>query len=98
MAQPQEHNRTIGYLQGKTEGIELGLAEVRKDLDDHRQEVKQDLKNIHDDLKRDIVDVKDGLNSKITKLDQRIWWVLGILVSSTVLVLLKEFIIAGLAG
>lgn len=89
----QVANESLGYLHGKTEGLEQSLNDMRDDFHNLRTELKQDLNEMNHSLKNDVRGIKSDFNDKIKKLDNRMWWVLGILVSSTVLVLLKEYII-----
>ena len=64
----------------KTEGIKR----VTKDADTEIALLKRDVENIRDNhlahMKQDI----DRIERKVDKIDNRIWWVLGVLISTQV--------------
>lgn len=56
------------------------------------EKMKKDIDNIRNvslpKMERDI----EAINTKVDKMDNRIWWVLGILVASTVGTIIANFI------
>lgn len=71
-------------LQNKTD-IEI----IRHDIDtiktNHLHHIEKDMKEVKDDLKEH----KKEVNTKIDKMDNRLWWILGILVASILIPFIK---------
>ena len=67
----------------KTDKIER-ITKVSKDADTEIALLKRDVENIRDNhlahMKQDI----DRIERKVDKIDNRIWWVLGVLISTQV--------------
>ena len=67
----------------KTDKIER-MTKVSKDADTEIALLKRDVENIRDNhlahMKQDI----DSIERKVDKIDNRIWWVLGVLISTQV--------------
>jgi|TARA_Y100000289_G_scaffold287_1_gene292 uncharacterized protein Yka (UPF0111/DUF47 family) len=67
----------------KTDKIER-MTKVSKDADTEIALLKRDVENIRDNhlahMKQDI----DRIERKVDKIDNRIWWVLGVLISTQV--------------
>ena len=67
----------------KTDKIER-MTKVSKDADTEIALLKRDVENIRDNhlahMKQDI----DRIERKVDKIDNRIWWVLGVIISTQV--------------
>ena len=64
----------------KTEGIKR----VTKDTDTEIALLKRDVENIRDNHLAHMKDDIDRIERKVDKIDNRIWWVLGVLISTQV--------------
>ena len=52
----------------------------------HLQHMAQDI----DELKEDLKDTRKEFNSKLDRLDNRIWWILGLTVTTLVTILVSS--------
>tara|TARA_Y100000022_G_scaffold173585_1_gene161170 strand:- start:265 stop:498 length:234 start_codon:yes stop_codon:yes gene_type:complete len=64
----------------KTEGIKR----VTKDTDTEIALLKRDVETIRDNHLAHMKDDIDRIERKVDKIDNRIWWVLGVLISTQV--------------
>ena len=75
----------------KTDKIER-MTKVSKDADTEIALLKRDVENIRDNhlahMKQDI----DRIERKVDKIDNRIWWVLGVLISTQVASMIANMI------
>ena len=71
---------------------QIQINDLAKDIelikDNHLAHMAQDI----DDLKIEIKDNREHFDKKLDRLDNRIWWVLGLAVSTLVSVLLGSMI------
>ena len=74
-------------LQNKTD-IEIIRHDIKTIRDNHLHHIEKDMKEVKDDLKEH----KKEVSTKIDKMDNRLWWILGILVVAVLVPVLKDYI------
>jgi len=71
---------------------QIQINDLAKDIevikDNHLAHMAQDI----DELKLEIKDNKDHFDSRMDRLDNRVWWVLGLTVTTLVSILVGEMI------
>jgi len=60
--------------------------EIDQIKNNHLQHMAQDI----DELKEDLKDTRKEFNSKLDRLDNRIWWILGLTVTTLVTILVSS--------
>ena len=92
MSDSNSHNTVASLeeiirLKTQMENVDAELSQVKSSLDDRIKEVK-------DELKTDIREVKNDLHNRITRLETRLQWSVGIAVAVLAIVvpLLVKFV------
>ena len=68
------------------------IRKVSKDADTEIALLKRDVENIRDNHLAHMKDDIDRIERKVDKIDNRIWWVLGVLISTQVASMIANMI------
>ncbi len=69
--------------------IEIIKNDIQTIKDNHLHHIEKDINEVKNDLK----DHKKEVTGKIDKMDNRLWWILGILISGVILSAIKEILV-----
>jgi hypothetical protein len=69
--------------------IEIIKNDIQTIKDNHLHHIEKDINEVKNDLK----DHKKEVTGKIDKMDNRLWWILGILISGVILSAIKEILL-----
>ena len=69
-----------------------GIKRVTKDTDTEIALLKRDVETIRDNHLAHMKDDIDRIERKVDKIDNRIWWVLGVLISTQVASMIANMI------
>jgi predicted nucleic acid-binding Zn-ribbon protein len=65
-------------LRGEMKGMRGEMKDLRGEMKDLREEVRGEIKDLRGEMK----DLRDEMSIRINRLDERLWWIFGVVVLS----------------